>query len=50
MIYADAAARPTFALAAVACAGLVCLLLVSGLVLAILLYRRSRKKDPGDVA
>jgi hypothetical protein len=50
MIYADAAARPTFALAAVACAGLACLLLVSGAVLAILLYRRSRRKGPGDVA
>ena len=50
MIFADAAPRPGFVLGTAACAGLVCLMLISGAVLAIVLYRRSRKKGPGDVA
>jgi len=52
MIYADA--PPALVLGGVACAGLVCLLLTSGAVLAILLYRRGRKdgsaKDAAEPA
>lgn len=50
MNYADAAPQPEFVLGTVACVGLVCLLFVSGAILAVVLFRRSRKKGPGDVA
>ena len=46
MNLADAAPNPTYALGGLACAGLVCLMIVSGVVLAIVLYRRSRRGTP----
>jgi hypothetical protein len=46
----DAARLPVWVLGTTACVGLVCLLLVSGAVLAIVLFRRSRGKGPNDVA
>jgi hypothetical protein len=50
MNYADAAPQPGFVMGTAACLGLVCMLLVSAVVLAVVLFRRSRKKGPGDVA
>jgi hypothetical protein len=32
------------------CGGLVCLFLISGIALSVVLYQRSRRKPPGDVA
>jgi uncharacterized membrane protein (DUF4010 family) len=43
---ADVAPTPSYALGAVACTGLVCLLIVSGVVLAIVLYRRRGRGAP----
>jgi hypothetical protein len=52
VIFADAApaSGTPFQYLAVLCGGLVCFLLVSGIALAVVLYQRSRRKPPGDVA
>jgi hypothetical protein len=43
MNYADAAPQSSFIWGTAACFGLVCLLFVSAVVLAVVLFRRSRK-------
>jgi putative effector of murein hydrolase LrgA (UPF0299 family) len=50
MNYADVVAPRWVVLGGAACAGLLCLMLVSGAVLAIVLMRRSRGRGPDDVA
>jgi hypothetical protein len=43
-------ATTAFAPVAVLCGGLVCLFLVSAVLLAVVLYRRSRRQPPADVS
>ena len=53
MILADAApqsATPFGSSLLLFCSCLVCLLVVSGIVLAVVLFRRSRRKPPGGVS
>jgi hypothetical protein len=52
VIFADVAPASStpFGPVVLLCAGLVCLFAVSGIALAVVLYRRSRRKPPGDVA
>jgi hypothetical protein len=52
VIFADAApaSGTPFRFLAVLCVGLVCFLVVSGAALAVVLYQRSRRKPPSDVA
>jgi hypothetical protein len=45
-LLADAAPAPSYALGGLVCAAMVCLLIVSGVVLAIVLYQRSRRGSP----
>ena len=44
------AASPQMVWGIAACSGLVCLLLASGAVLAVVLYRASHRKPPDEVA
>jgi hypothetical protein len=50
MNHESAARLPVWVLGTTACVGLVCLLVVSAAVLAIVLFRRSRRKGPNGVA
>ena len=43
MTYANAALSPDFLLGGAACVGVICLLFVSAVVLAVVLFRRSRR-------
>ncbi len=47
MNLADAAPQPELLWGTAACAGLVCLLVVSGIVLAVVLLRRNKRKQSG---
>jgi hypothetical protein len=47
---ATAATRTPFGPLVLLCTGLVCLFLVSGIALAVVLYRQSRRRPPDDVS
>jgi hypothetical protein len=52
VILADAAppSGSPFGPVVLLCGGLLCFMLISGIALAVVLYQRSRRKPPGDVA